>query len=80
MKNLLSKMMNDPDMPPSLEMPKPKKAKKSLVEVPLHMRGTVVNKLLCKVLGHKVNEGVYIDSHDNYDSLSYCERCGEYDV
>ena len=36
--------------------------------------------VICKVFGHVVNEGEYIDSHGNWDGLSFCERCGEYDV
>jgi hypothetical protein len=36
--------------------------------------------LLCRMLGHVVNEGIFQDSHGNYDGLSYCERCGDYDV
>ncbi len=37
-------------------------------------------RLACKAIGHKVNEGRYIDSHGNDDALSFCERCGELDV
>jgi hypothetical protein len=46
----------------------------------LCMRNQRLNELLCKFRGHVVNEGIYTDSHGNEDSLSYCERCGEYDV
>ncbi len=35
---------------------------------------------ICLVFEHRVNPGHYIDSHGEHDSLSYCERCGEYDV
>jgi hypothetical protein len=41
---------------------------------------TFINKLICKVRGHVVNDGEYIDSHGNDDALSFCERCGELDV
>lgn len=37
-------------------------------------------KIICLVFGHKVNEGLFIDSHGELDGLSFCERCGEYDV
>ena len=37
-------------------------------------------KMICKIKGHVVNEGVYIDSHGNEDALSFCERCKQYDV
>ena len=40
----------------------------------------ILTVLVCKVFGHVVNEGLYIDSHGNDDGLSYCERCGDYDV
>jgi hypothetical protein len=37
-------------------------------------------KMICKIKGHARNDGTFIDSHGNEDALSYCERCGEYDV
>ena len=64
----------DNDMPPSLDMPKEKK----VVQRPINP--AFKDKLICKVIGHKVNDGVFIDSHDNFDALSFCERCGELDV
>lgn len=46
----------------------------------LSFRNDRLNRLLCKFRGHVRNPGHYIDSHGNDDSLSFCERCGEYDV
>jgi len=40
----------------------------------------LINKIICAVLGHVVNEGIYVDNHGNEDGLSYCERCGKYEV
>jgi len=38
------------------------------------------NKTVCAAFGHIVNPGDYTDRHGNHDSLTFCERCGEYDV
>ena len=40
----------------------------------------IILRIICLVIGHRRNEGDYTDSHGNDDALSYCERCGEYDV
>ena len=36
-------------------------------------------RLVCFFKGHVVNEGEYIDSHDCWDGISFCERCGCYE-
>lgn len=40
----------------------------------------IISKIICLVLGHIYNPGEYIDSHDNWDALSYCERCDAWDI
>lgn len=39
-----------------------------------------LKRLLCLILNHKVNPGDYIDHHGEDDNLTFCERCGKYDV
>ena len=39
-----------------------------------------IKKIICKLVGHKVNDGEYLDSHGELDALSFCERCGKYDI
>jgi hypothetical protein len=43
------------------------------------MKG-IVKRIVCWIIGHEINEGHYIDSHGNDDSLSFCERCGKLDI
>ena len=40
----------------------------------------IISKIICFIFGHIINEGEYIDNHGNDDALSFCERCGQYDV
>lgn len=47
---------------------------------PIEPADTLFRRFACAWYGHIVNEGLYTDSHGNEDSLSFCERCGEYDV
>lgn len=42
--------------------------------------GQRLRRMICLLAGHKVNEGMLVDGHGGWDAMSYCERCGEYDV
>ena len=58
--------------PPSLSKPKPRKKLADAVPI--------IGKVLCFLGKHDVNPGDFIDSHGNWDALSYCNRCRELDV
>ena len=58
--------------PPLLNSPKPKRK--------TYPKNRVLQLVRCFIFGHVVNEGVFIDRHDNWDGLSYCECCNKLDV